>query len=78
MEVSFVKISYNKLWKLLVDKGMKKKDLKEVTGISATIIAKLGRNENVTTDTLLKICTALDCNISDIMDIVHIDTGNPI
>lgn len=57
---------------------MKKKDLKEVTGISATIIAKLGRNENVTTDTLLKICTALDCNISDIMDIVHIDTGNPI
>lgn len=57
---------------------MKKKDLKEVTGISATIIAKLGRNENVITDTLLKICTALDCNISDIMDIVHIDTGNPI
>ena len=73
-----MKISYNKLWKLLVDKGMKKKDLKEVTGISATNIAKLGRNENVTTDTLLKICTALDCNISDIMDIVHIDTGNPI
>lgn len=73
-----MKISYNKLWKLLVDKGMKKKDLKEVTGISATIIAKLGRNENVTTDTLLKICTALDCNISDIMDIVHIDTRNPI
>ena len=73
-----MKISYNKLWKLLVDKGMKKKDLKEVTGISTTIIAKLGRNENVTTDTLLKICTALDCNISDIMDIVHIDTGNPI
>lgn len=73
-----MKISYNKLWKLLVDKGMKKKDLKEVTGISATIIAKLGRNENVITDTLLKICTALDCNISDIMDIVHIDTGNPI
>ena len=66
-------ISYNKLWKLLVDKGMKKKDLKEITGISATIIAKLGRNENVTTDTLLKICTALDCNISDIMDIVHVD-----
>jgi len=66
-------ISYNKLWKLLVDKGMKKKDLKEVTGISATIIAKLGRNENVTTDTLLKICTALKCNISDIMDIVPVD-----
>lgn len=69
-------ISYNKLWKLLVDRGMKKKDLKEVTGISATIIAKLGRNENVTTDTLLKICTALNCNISDIMDIVHVDAGN--
>ena len=69
-------ISYNKLWKLLVDKGMKKKDLKEITGISATIIAKLGRNENVTTDTLLKICTALNCNISDIMDIVHVDARN--
>ena len=69
-------ISYNKLWKLLVDKGMTKKDLKEVTGISATIIAKLGRNENVTTDTLLKICTALNCNISDIMDIVHVDARN--
>ena len=69
-------ISYNKLWKLLVDKGMKKKDLKEVTGISATTIANLGRNENVTTDTLLKICTALNCNISDIMDIVHVDARN--
>ncbi len=69
-------ISYNKLWKLLVDKGMKKKDLKEITGISATIIAKLGRNENVTTDTLLKICTALNCNISDIMDVVYVDVGN--
>lgn len=76
LEVKSMAISYNKLWKLLVDKGMKKKDLKEVTGISATIIAKLGRNENVTTDTLLKICTALNCNISDIMDIVHVDARN--
>ena len=62
------KISYNKLWHLLLDKKMNRKDLKRVTGISTTSIAKLGKGENVTTDVLLKICTALDCGINDIMD----------
>ncbi|MEY8441620.1 helix-turn-helix transcriptional regulator [Lactobacillaceae bacterium 24-114] len=62
-------ISYNKLWKLLIDRGMKKKELQEASGISAASIAKLGRNGNVTTDILLKICGALHCNISDIMEI---------
>lgn len=63
-------ISYNKLWKLLIDHGMKKKDLQQASGVSAASIAKLGRNGNVTTEVLLKVCKALDCDISDIMEIV--------
>jgi DNA-binding Xre family transcriptional regulator len=63
-------ISYNKLWKLLIDRGMKKKDLQQVSGVSAASIAKLGRNGNVTTELLLKVCKALECDISDIMEIV--------
>ena len=66
---SFMKqICYNKLWKLLIDKGMNKQDLKRISGISTTSIAKLGKCENITTDVLLKICIALECNISDIME----------
>jgi len=63
-------ISYNKLWKLLIDKKMNKRDLKRVAGVSTTSIAKLGKGENITTDVLLKICKALDCDITDIMGIV--------
>ena len=62
-------VSYNKLWKLLIDKNMKKKELGEAAGISNTLIAKLGKNENVTTDVLVKICTALQCDIGDIMEL---------
>jgi DNA-binding Xre family transcriptional regulator len=62
-------VSYKKLWKLLIDKDMKKKDLREAAGISTSSIAKLGKNENVTTDVLVKICKALKCDISDIMEI---------
>ena len=65
-----MKVSYDKLWKLLIDRDMKKKDLAELSGISSASIAKLGRNENVNTDILLKICIALKCDISDIMEIV--------
>jgi DNA-binding Xre family transcriptional regulator len=67
-------ISYNKLWKLLIDKGMNKSELKRVTGISTTSIAKLGKGENVTTDVLLKICRVFDCKVEDIME--TIDGGN--
>ena len=63
-------ISYNKLWKLLIDKGMNKKELREQAGLSTGTIAKLGKNENVTTDVLVKICTALQCDIGDIMELV--------
>lgn len=62
-------VSYNKLWKILIDKGMNKKDLQKAAGVSAASIAKLGKGENITTDVLLKICSALDCDISDILEI---------
>lgn len=61
-------ISYNKLWKLLIDKNMKKKDLQRLSGVSSATISKLGRNENVNTEILQKICNALDCDICDIME----------
>ena len=60
-------VSYKKLWKLLIDKDMKKKDLCVISPASVT---KMGRNGHVTTEILLKICTALDCQIDDIMEIV--------
>lgn len=62
-------ISYNKLWKMLIDKKMNKKDLRLSAGVSTAVIAKLGKGENVTTDVLLKICNVLDCDIADIMEI---------
>ena len=63
-------ISYKKLWKVLIDRDMKKKDLCAAAGISHTSVAKLGKNENITTDVLLKICHALNCDIGDIMEII--------
>lgn len=63
--------SYKKLWKLLIDRDMKKKELSELSGVSGASIAKLGKDGNVTTEVLLKICKALDCDISDIMEIVR-------
>lgn len=63
-------ISYNKLWKLLIDKGMNKMELKDAAGISAASIAKLGKGANITTDVLLKICTTLDCKIEDILETI--------
>lgn len=65
-----MKISYNKLWKLLIDKNLKRKDLQEMAEISSASIAKLGKGENITTDVLLKICKALDCTLEDIMETV--------
>ena len=65
-----MRLSYNKLWKLLIDKGMNKKALSEQADISNTTVAKLGKGENVNTDVLVKICRALECDISDIVEIV--------
>lgn len=63
-------ISYKKLWKLLIDKDMKKKDLQKLACVSSASITKLGKNENVNTEVLEKICTALQCDISDIMEMI--------
>ncbi len=61
-------IDYSKLWKLLVDKSMSKTDLMEITGISSRVLAKLSKNETVTTDTIARICFALNCDVGDIME----------
>lgn len=66
-----MKFSYKKLWKLLIDQDIKHNELIEKTGISRSTFYKLKRDENVTTDILLKICIFLDCDISDIMEITN-------
>lgn len=66
-----MRISYNKLWKLLIDKNMKKSDLKEQAGISSASLAKLSKGENITTDILLRICKTLNCRLEDIMETVE-------
>ena len=65
-----MRISYNKLWKMLIDKGVTKMDLKEASGVSAASIAKLGKGSNITTDVLLKICETLHCHIEDILETI--------
>ena len=63
-------VSYNKLWKLLIDKNMKRTDLRTVAKISTGTLAKLGKNESVSTDVLVRICRALNCDIGDIMEVL--------
>ena len=65
-----VQVSYDKLWKLLIDKKMKRTDLMSATGISSSSLAKLGKNESVSMGILKKICSVLRCNIGDIMDFI--------
>ncbi len=64
-------ISYKKLWKLLIDRDMKREDLRVAAGISTNTMAKLSKNENVNTNMLVKICSTLDCDISDIVEIIE-------
>lgn len=63
-------VSYKRLWKLLIDKDLKKKDLAELANISTYTISKLNRGDNVNTDTLVRICHALNCGLEDIMELV--------
>lgn len=63
-------VSYKKLWKLLLDRDMMKKDLREKAGLTTNVIAKLGKNENVSTEVLCKICDALNCEVDDIVDFI--------
>jgi len=65
-----VTVSYKKLWHLLIEKDMLKKDLRELSGISPASMAKLSKGENVNTNTLAKICEVLKCDISDIMEML--------
>ncbi len=64
-------VSYVKLWKKLIDLGMKKRDLKQQTGIGSTTLTKLNNNEPVSMDVMIKICEALHCNIGEVMDIIY-------
>lgn len=69
-------VSYKRLWKLLIDKDMKNKNLVETAGISTYTINKLNRGDNVTTDVLVKICKALNCSFDDIMEVVDDNSKN--
>ena len=66
-------VCYKKLWKLLIDKNMNKTELRMASGITTTALAKLGRDENVNTEVLAKICQTLNCKIEDIMELVPED-----
>lgn len=68
-----MKITFKPLWKQLIDKGMMNKDLYAV--ISPTIVAKMGRDENITTEMILRVCKLLDCDISDVLQLEKIDGG---
>lgn len=72
-----MKVSYKKLWKLLIDHDMLRKDLAKAAGISNFTITKMGKGENVTVDTLCKICTVLDCKIDDIIEFTVDEESNP-
>ena len=65
-----MRVSYNRLWKLLIDRKLMKKDLTALAGISTNAMAKMGNEENVSTEVLGKICTVLDCRIEDIVEFV--------
>ena len=64
-------VSYDKLWKLLIDRKMKRSDLKDAAGISFNVLAKLGRNEFVSMESLFKICSTLGCTIEDVIEFVY-------
>lgn len=66
-----ISLSYNRLWKLLIDRGMTKQDLRKITGLSSASIAKLGKGQNVNTDVLIRICNALNCDLHDIVEAVQ-------
>lgn len=66
-------VSYRKLWVKLAERELKKKDLCEIASISATVVTKMGRGESITTDVLVRVCKALDCDIGDIMEVIRDD-----
>lgn len=75
-KVNDMAMNYNKLWKLLIDKNLMKKDLRVMAGLSTNVIAKMGKNGDVSTEALRKICKALDCGLDDILEIVPDEDTN--
>jgi len=71
-------VNYNKLWKILIDKKMKKKDLMNLAQISTSTLAKMGKDLQVSMDVLTRICHSLDCNVGDIIDILPVEDKNSI
>ena len=72
MEAQYVgELCYDKLWKLLIDKKMNRTDLKNTAGVSFNVLAKMGKGETVSMESMLKACKALDCDISDVMEVGH-------
>lgn len=69
-------MNYNKLWKLLIDRGLMKTDLREMSGISTNALAKMGKGGDVSTQVLRKICEALDCKLEDIVDLDDANKSN--
>lgn len=76
VKVISMAMNYDKLWKLLIDKKLIKKDLREMAGLSTNVIAKMGKGGNVSTEVLCKICTVLNCRLEDIVEIVPDNTSN--
>ena len=74
-KVTSVYISYKKLWKMMIDRDIRKKDLREMTGLSPSTIAKMGKNEFINTRVIIRICEALQCDICEIMELVVHETG---
>lgn len=73
-----MEVSYKKLWKLLIDKDMKKKDLQAAAGISWASVTKLSKGETVSMEVLMKVCKTLNCNIGDIMDLIPEDSQKEV
>jgi conserved domain protein len=76
--VTTVEVSYKKLWKVLIDKDMKKKDLQTAAGISWASVTKLSKGETVSMEVLMKVCKALKCNVGDIMDFIPTDSDESV
>ena len=73
MDEAKMVLSYNKLWKMLIDRKLKKKDLLALSGISRGTLTKLNKDENVSTETIVRICTALKCDIADVVEVISAD-----
>ena len=74
-EVSALAVNYNKLWKLLIDKGMTKTEMRKQAGISTNVLAKMGKNETVSMDTLARIAAVMGCGLDDIVEINAVKGG---